>query len=882
MEADIKMCEELLAQDSFGVKGTLVMTLAKLERGVCARLTRCRRAGRGAVTMGFFRAATRNGREIWHWHGGRWRTRPARVVPTPRRPLRRVARRASPAAARTRPTRASRLTPRAVTHEFAPVRSSLSRLDLLPDAPARASAASELASDAAAAASGRLSASRRNEIMDKIEKHKHRKGNTQDAYAKSSYDRARTTAAKDGDSMTAAERRERVQQLLLERQQRLSASARKSAPAAGGDGWDSPETRGGGTNRVSAFGLPSHPGNGFKTPSNQRAARSTTPGTTNTVTRRSYAGQNGSAMRANKTSAWGPRPQSAPRPSYAANADWKPFNVATERKAGRHSKEVIAAKVAAEERENMTFKPRTNSARRSRPPTRMQNMSRQDHIEQLSTPRRALWERCEQAKLDARASETRECTFKPKVNRPKKMAETYGRGRRDEITTLLFPDRLYDAGKDKYRARENAKRQLAEAEVASFPFQPAINDNSRAAVEEHGYRPIHERVGDLLRKRQESMAAAKVQVELENPDLTFAPRVSQASRAIARGLEEEAGVSPSDRVDLLSKGVSVKSVRGGTYTRRKSVGAEEDYTFKPKLNENTRRLIDMMAEEGVRGGAGSFLERQQEALAKAEREKEQLRSLLDEDCTFHPNTGNADEVISTSKHAERLGETASERILRLSYIEKRERDAARERAHEENLKKIAPFKPRLSKSAKTKRATPLHELVENRKSEKRAALEQAAAEQWETEHTFEPNKGRKHSDAAPRPFQVDYNQGGGITARIREYRREKEICLQEARNEKEFKELEACTFQPNVGRKPTKGFAGTKSVVEAVPGLGRHLELRRRAKQMEDDAKARQAKVFMEDAATKKMPAHKQTVPRPYNISGYGEQAMKAELRRQR
>jgi hypothetical protein len=26
MEADIKMCEELLAQDSFGVKGTLVMT----------------------------------------------------------------------------------------------------------------------------------------------------------------------------------------------------------------------------------------------------------------------------------------------------------------------------------------------------------------------------------------------------------------------------------------------------------------------------------------------------------------------------------------------------------------------------------------------------------------------------------------------------------------------------------------------------------------------------------------------------------------------------------------------------------------------------------------------------------------------------------------
>ena len=61
--------------------------------------------------------------------------------------------------------------------------------------------------------------------------------------------------------------------------------------------------------------------------------------------------------------------------------------------------------------------------------------------------------------------------------------------------------------------------------------------------------------------------------------------------------------------------------------------------------------------------------------------------------------------------------------------------------------------------------------------------------------------GAKHADASPRPYQVDYAQEGGITARIREYRREKEICLQEARNEKEFKELEACTFQPTINKK---------------------------------------------------------------------------------
>ena len=88
---------------------------------------------------------------------------------------------------------------------------------------------------------------------------------------------------------------------------------------------------------------------------------------------------------------------------------------------------------------------------------------------------------------------------------------------------------LFTGPATRYRARESAKRQLAEAEIASYPFQPAINDNSRAAVEAEGYRPIHERVGELLRKKQEALAAARVQVELQNPDLTFQPRVGSAA-----------------------------------------------------------------------------------------------------------------------------------------------------------------------------------------------------------------------------------------------------------------------------------------------------------------------------------------------------------------
>ena len=292
----------------------------------------------------------------------------------------------------------------------------------------------------------------------------------------------------------------------------------------------------------------------------------------------------------------------------------------------------------------------------------------------------------------------------------------------------------------------------------------------------------------------------------------------------------------------------------------------------------------MMAEEGVRGGAGSFLERQAEHAAKADLAKRAIRERLEKECTFHPNTGNADEVLLKSKHVVRLGETPRERIARLAFLEKQTREQKRLKA-EEAFHKQFSFRPKLSSTARTKAPTPLHELVANpRGAEIRAAAEAAAAEAFAAEHTFEPNVGAKHADAAPRPFQVNYANRDGITSRIREYRREKEVVLQEARNEKEFRELEACTFQPNVGSRGSRSkpvSAIGSSVAEVVPGLGRHLELRKRAKQMEEEAAARRSKAFLEGAAARDI-RHRQTVPRSPKISALGSAGAKAEERRKK
>ena len=222
---------------------------------------------------------------------------------------------------------------------------------------------------------------------------------------------------------------------------------------------------------------------------------------------------------------------------------------------------------------------------------------------------------------------------------------------------------------------------------------------------------------------------------------------------------------------------------------------------------------------------------------------------VDKDCTFHPDTGNAERVLANSSAWSGPRETLKERIARLAFLEKQQKEAKQALA-EENYHKQFTFKPKLSATAKTKKPTPLNDLVTNPKGVQVRGGRGGCEEAFVSEAPSSPTWGPSTRTRAPRPFQVDYSKQGGITARIREYRREKEICLQEARNEKEFKELEEAHSQPNAGVKKSKP-KPTKGVTEVVPGLRQTPGAGRRAKQMEEEARARAAKVFLEDAAKK-------------------------------
>ena len=288
----------------------------------------------------------------------------------------------------------------------------------------------------------------------------------------------------------------------------------------------------------------------------------------------------------------------------------------------------------------------------------------------------------------------------------------------------------------------------------------------------------------------------------------------------------------------------------------------------------------MMAEEGVRGGNGSFLDRQREHLQRSKEKKAAIRAKFDQDCTFHPNTGNAAEVLMKSKHVVKLGETPQERVARLAFLEKQEKEI-KQKIAEENYHKQFTFKPKISKDARSKSATPLEDLVTNKHTNEvrppppppppRRSTPSAPLSPTSAGATRTPSPGRFRLTTRRREGSWP---GSGSTG-------PKEICLQEARNEKEFKELEAAPSSPTRGQKAKPKSANSKSVAEVVPGLGRHLELRQRAKQMDDEARARKATVFLEDAVKKDV-AHGQTVPKQPRICAYTEHGAKAEERKKR
>jgi hypothetical protein len=86
--------------------------------------------------------------------------------------------------------------------------------------------------------------------------------------------------------------------------------------------------------------------------------------------------------------------------------------------------------------------------------------------------------------------------------------------------------------------RERKLQEQAQQALAECTFAPRINDKS---FELQAYRPIHERLGEVLRQRHERMMRSKLRAEQEGGDASFRPRLNSRSLQMAERARWGAG-----------------------------------------------------------------------------------------------------------------------------------------------------------------------------------------------------------------------------------------------------------------------------------------------------------------------------------------------------
>ena len=572
-----------------------------------------------------------------------------------------------------------------------------------------------------------------------------------------------------------------------------------------------------------------------------------------------------SAQRTRPQSAQRARPQSARKPvtrtasaSYAARSTAAHTNTsarpAQHRGQGRHSLAEARQRREAEEMAECTFKPRINKSRKST--SQDHKLSREERLARLAQPRQAK----RPPTVDGvREADEAELTFRPKINSRSRSASRRASNR----LSMSFEERLHHEADERQAQREKLKRQREEAEFKRFAYKPELNAASRAIIErkqaQEDHKPIHARIGELQRAKNEKLLRKRMEIELANENLTFKPEIDQVSDLLA----QSRATNQLEVTQRLSRS-AVEAVHRRFRERDAAVeGERREAAHRPAVNPVSEKIVEQSA--FFTGENADFLARQRmfEERKKA-KERQLAKQALDETTASRPKISGVSQILVASQ-PERAHETDAERIERLAFKDKERLDAIRG-SMEKSYYKQFDFKPRINKISRmiAKGRTPEELHDDERQRAVRRQIETAAEEAFRREHTFAPDTSK--TAAVNKGLNVRSSLANPETASqfIQAHLRERELKREELRKSYEFEELKGCTFKPKTLKSSSTMRQPSGPIM--IPGLGRHLELREQARKKVEDKAAREAEVFGPKRRADE-PAPLYTIPEPFNLS---------------
>lgn len=615
-------------------------------------------------------------------------------------------------------------------------------------------------------------------------------------------------------------------------------------------------------------------------------------------------------------SAANPQPPSAGREATASPSrrTSQRANVVPPRPASASGdRKTMARRLLDEEERECTFRPKVNSNYKAKVKDDAPR-TREERLQKLSKDRAATLKKVEALRIEAERREASECTFRPKINRgsPAAAKPVDGKGKakgqgkaadsgarsknKSTASTERVEDRLLKDYQQTLALREAARAALIDRESEECTFKPETNvgrrkawgtakaaallaakspsnsssfatpnmgaafvlspesaapESSKASPDPSSSsspdtRPIHQRLGDLQRKRNERLMQAKMTLEKEElAEFSFRPKINENSAKIAKR------VKPAEPLHRRQTRAS-SGVNDG-------VAPHEECTFSPETNPYSEQILQT-SNRGM-----TFEERQEHIRRESVAKRLQgAKSYKDPHCTFRPDTGNAAQVLSSSRHAARVTETVEERAERLANADKKYLDSVRRSVSEDYYRQLT-FKPEVheypgytaAKNSYMSSVDQLHaDTVRRRRAEE--ARERAEAEMRRT-CTFRPKISKASKALADKnggsTRAVDYLNPGAVLKDIAARKSEREAALEAKRREMEELEQKECVFTPSIGEKwtpPPSAPSGDEPMsrpMTVVRGLQRHLDLRIRAKEQAEEQAERERRAFLLDAA---------------------------------
>eukprot|EP00939_MAST-03C_sp_MAST-3C-sp1_P005380 g5380.t1 len=512
-----------------------------------------------------------------------------------------------------------------------------------------------------------------------------------------------------------------------------------------------------------------------------------------------------------------------------------------------------------------TFKPKINKTYKPK----KKRSTGQKRLDELSRSRVETLEKRERKKMERAIAQRKICTFQPRTNRSKtnraKMHDSAGPAENKTLLSGRFAsERLYKEAEKRTAARERAAADRARTSSSGHTFVPQINPESKSILDTENYQPLQDRIGAMQRAKLDRLHRLRMRNAVENPDLTFRPRVDKKTAQIVavQHNKNASGDHPSLLEERLLSEVEERRRRQAELQRKAASEMREKCSFRPKINSKSKHIVAKVHPEE------NFLERQKICDEKRREKRKEIVATAPSNvqCTFRPAIGNADAVLLYMR-PERMRETANARNERMSVDERIRVEEKRQMLEKKHFEEKCTFRPKINPVSKVLgRASSVSEMVhgsrKSRMRERRALNE--ANKKFQKQCPFKPKLHKSIEVDSENVFRMGYGSIGTksevVSEKIkaREVKRERE--LERRRQVKIEKEMENCTFRPLIIGKATKKQTGPV----VVRGLGRYMELKDLAKRQVEEKRQREKEVFCEPPAL----IHRtHTVTKPFHFA---------------